>query len=163
MSELITSFHIELSSIISQVVTFIATFIVLYFLVIKPLKVLMSEREDKISKGLSDARHNEEMLSSTKREYDEVLARARAEAHTIFQDAKNEAEEEKKKMLVQAGVEVETMINNGKKRLEGDKARMVEEAKREIVSLVVRATEKLLESHKDETFTDKAVSKVKNL
>jgi F0F1-type ATP synthase membrane subunit b/b' len=49
-------------------------------------------------------------------------------------------------MLAEASHEVETMIANGKKRLEAEKAKMVEEAKQEIVSLVVRSTEKLLES-----------------
>ena len=123
----------------------------------------MGERSEKIEGGLRDARHNAELLDSTKKEYTEVIARARIEAHNIFQGAKNEAEDKKKSMLIEASVEVEKMIASGKNRLEADKAKMIEEAKREIVSLVVRATEKLLETHKDESFTDTSVSKIKNI
>jgi F-type H+-transporting ATPase subunit b len=161
MSEFITSFHIDLNVILSQVVTFIATFAVLYFLVIKPLKGVMNERGQKIAGGLRDAKHNAELLAKSTEEYKDIIAQARAEAHTLFQEGKCEADENRAEMVAKAQAEVEQMIAQGKKRLEAEKEKMVEEAKREIVSLVVKATEKLLESHTDEAYTDKAVSSIK--
>ena len=46
---------------------------------------------------------------------------------------------------MEAKKEVETLILNGKKNLESEKIKMVEEAKKEIATLVIRATEKVLE------------------
>jgi DNA polymerase len=53
-------------------------------------------------------------------------------------------------------------LRNGK-ILEAEKNKMIEEAKGEIVSLVVKATEKLLESHNDESFDKKALEQIKKI
>ncbi|MFA6355380.1 MAG: F0F1 ATP synthase subunit B [Candidatus Paceibacterota bacterium] len=163
MDSLITTFHIDWKIIIAQAINFGIVLSVLYFFALKPLKQLMSEREEKITKGVTDAKENAEMLLNTKKEYDQVLANARIEANTIFQEGKKEAEEKKKVMVENASLEVEQMIISGKKVLENEKIKMVEEAKSEIVSLVVRATEKLLESHKDESFDKKTLEQIKKM
>ena len=124
---------------------------------------MMKDRTATITGGLNDAKVNAELLLKTKKEYDDVLANARIEANTIFQEGKKEALDQKRVMVENAGKEVEQMIASGKKVLESEKAKMIEEAKNEIVSLVVLATEKLLESHKDETFDKKSLEKIKNI
>lgn len=163
MDSFIETFHIDWKIIIAQVINFAIVLFVLQFLALKPLKKLMKERTERIEGGLSDATKNAEILKNTKKEYDEVIVNARNEAHTIFQEGKQEALEKKKEMLVSAGKEVETMISNGKKVLEAEKIKMIEEAKNEIVSLVVKATEKLLETHKDESFEKKALEQIKKI
>lgn len=50
-----------------------------------------------------------------------------------------------------------------RKTLEAEKAKMVEEAKAEIVSLVVKATERLLEQTADSKIDDKLTKKLGNL
>ena len=77
--------------------------------------------------------------------------------------AKKEAESKKAEMMENAKNEVDNMILNGKKVLESEKAKIIEDAKKEIVSLVVLATEKLLESHPNDKFEDKSVNQLKNL
>ena len=123
----------------------------------------MKERTERIEGGLTDAAQNALILKNTKKEYDEVIAKARTEAHEIFQDGKREAEEKKKEMLESASKDVEHMIVNGKKVLEAEKTKMIEEAKNEIVSLVVKATEKLLESHTDSNFDKKSLEQIKKI
>ncbi|HAQ02788.1 TPA: ATP synthase F0 subunit B [Candidatus Nomurabacteria bacterium] len=163
MDSFIETFHIDWKIIIAQAINFVVVLFILQYLALKPLKKLMKERSERIEGGLNDAVKNAEILKSTKAEYDEVIAKARQEAHTIFQDGKKEAEEKKKEMLASASLEVENMIVNGKKVLESEKNKMIEEAKTEIVSLVVKATEKLLETHKDESFDKKALEEIKKI
>jgi F-type H+-transporting ATPase subunit b len=163
MESFISTFHIDWKIIIAQGINFAIVLALIYFFALKPLKKVMNERTDIISGGLNDAKTNAELLLNTKREYDAVLIKAREEAHTIFQDGKREAEEKKKEMMNNTHTEIEEMISSGKKVLESEKIKMIEEAKKEIVSLVVKATEKLLESHKDESFNNKAVEQIKNL
>jgi F0F1-type ATP synthase membrane subunit b/b' len=55
------------------------------------------------------------------------------------------------------------MIESGKKTLESEKIKMVEEAKGEIVSLVVKATEKLLESHDKGDYESKVIKQIKKM
>jgi F-type H+-transporting ATPase subunit b len=163
MDSFIETFHIDWKIIIAQSVNFVIVLFVLYFLLVKPLKKLMAERSETISGGLNDAKVNAELLLNTKKEYEEVLSRARAEAHTIFQEGKVEAENKKSEMIEKAKKEVETMIANGKKMLESEKVKILEEAKKEIVSLVVLSTEKLLESRPDEKGEEKAINQIKKI
>jgi len=163
MDSFIETFHIDWKIIAAQSVNFVIVLFVLYFLVIKPLKQLMKERSSTIEGGLHDAKANAELLANTKKEYDAIVAKARTEAHVIFQEGKQEAESKKAEMLENAKKEVETMILNGKKVLESEKAKIIDEAKKEIVSLVVLSTEKLLESHSNDKFDELAVSKIKKM
>lgn len=163
MDSFIGTFHIDWKIIIAQVINFAIVLFILQFLALKPLKKLMKERSERIEKGLSDASKNEEILKNTKKEYDEVINKARIEAHNIFQEGKREAEEKKKTIVEEANKEVEQMISNGKKILEAEKIKMVEEAKGEIVALVVKATEKLLETNEDKSFDKKAFEQIKKI
>ncbi len=163
MDSFIETFHIDWKIIIAQGVNFIIVLFVLNYLIVKPLKKLMKERSLTIIGGLNDAKLNKELLSNTQKEYDIVLNKAKMEAHTLYQEGKVEAENKKRKMIEDAKEEVDLMIQNGKKALEVEKIKIIDEAKQEIVSLVVRATEKLLETHKDENFDDKALEQIKKI
>jgi F-type H+-transporting ATPase subunit b len=161
MDSFITTFHIDWKIIIAQVINFAIVFGVFYAFALKPLKKLMQERSDRIAKGLDDAKCNAEVLMTTQDEYKKIVAKAREEAHVIFQDGKKEAEAKKQEMLDAAKADVENMIATGKKTLEAEKAKMVEEAKKEIVSIVVLATEKLLSDQVDKTFDEKQIKHIK--
>lgn len=161
MDSLITTFHIDWKIIIAQAINFIVVFLVLYFFALKPLSKLMKERETKIEGGLNDAKNNAKLLEQTKKEYSDVIAKARIEASEIFNTVKVEAENNRKDILAKAQIEVESMIESGKKTLESEKVKMVEEAKGEIVSLVVKATEKLLESHDKSDYESKVLKQIK--
>lgn len=163
MDSFIETFHIDWKIIIAQAINFVVILGVLYFLALKPLKKIMRDRSSKIEKGLNDATLNAELLDKTQREYDAILVKARAESNKIFQDGKKEADNKKSEMLELAKEDVNKMIENGKKTLEGEKIKMIEEAKKEVVSLVVKATEKLLESNTTESFNNKSIEKIKNL
>jgi F-type H+-transporting ATPase subunit b len=163
MDSFITTFHIDWKIILAQGINFSIVFSVLYFLALKPLKTLMKDRSEHIAKGLEDAKKNKDLLITSEKEHEEIVRTARAQANEIFTEAKKEAELKKTEMIGIAQKDVENMINNAKKILEIEKVKMVEEAKGEIVSLVVKATEKLLESHKDESYEKKVLSQINKI
>lgn len=163
MDSIINTFHIDFKIIISQIVNFGIVFAVLYFYAIKPLSKIMKERSEKIEKGVNDAKVNAEILDKTKAEYEVILAKARSEAHNIFQEGKKEAEAKKMVMLEQAKNEVTAMIENGKKTLETEKIKMVAEAKKEVVSVAIKMTEKLLNKKIDGTLDEKTINELSNL
>lgn len=163
MDSFITTFHIDWKILIAQAINFGIVFLLLYFFALKPIKKIMGERTTTIEGGISDAKANAEILKNTKKEYDSIVAKARLEAHAIFQEGKKEAEAKKAEMLALAQKDVEGMIASGKKTLESEKNKMVEEAKSEIVSLVVLATEKLLETNTDKSIDEAALNKIKKI
>ena len=149
MDSIISTFHIDWKIIIAQAINFAVVFVVLYLFALKPLGKLMAERTEKIAKGINDAKSNAVMLEKTKKEYEEILSRARAEANKVFQDGKKEAEAKKILMLEDAKNQVASIIQNGKKTLEVEKAKTVEEARKEIVNLAMLAAEKILSNKQD--------------
>jgi F-type H+-transporting ATPase subunit b len=163
MESIISTFHIDIKTIIAQILNFGIVFAVLYLYAIKPLNKLMKERGEKIEKGLNDAKSNAEILNKTKAEYEEVLSKARKEADKIFQEGKKEAEAKKVLMLEKAKGEVAVMIENGKKNLENEKVKMVEEAKQEITSLSVKIAEKILGTKIDGSFDQKTIKELNNI
>jgi len=163
MDSFIETFHIDWMTMIAQAINFVIVLFIVNLLAIKPLKKLMKERSGTIKKGLDDATKNEELLSKTHKEYNNIVAKAKAEAYQIFEEGKKDAESKKVEILENAQLEVDKMINNGKKSLESEKAKMIEEAKGEIVSLVVKATEKLLESSDSKNFDDKTLKEIKKM
>ena len=144
MESIISTFHIDWKIIIAQAINFGVVFVVLYIFALKPLSKLMAERSEKIAKGYDDAKTNATLLEKTQAEYDAALAKAKAQANTIFQEGKKEAEAKRVAMLEDAKKEVSMVIENGKKTLEAEKVKMVGEAKKEIVELAMQATQKLL-------------------
>jgi F-type H+-transporting ATPase subunit b len=163
MDSFITTFHIDWKIIIAQAINFIIVLIILYFLVLKPLRKLMAERSDTIAGGLTNAKANAELLQKTTAEYEAVLAKARTEAHEIFQEGKKEAEIKRAEMMENAKADVDALIASGKKSLEAEKGKMMEDAKREIVSIVVAATEKLITDITDESIDTKITKRISKI
>ena len=149
MQDFINTFHIDWKLMIAQIINFGLVFAVFYFLAAKPLSKLVKDRTKEIETGLFDAKENAILSQKIKKEYEEVLAKARIEANKIFQDGRKEAEAKKISMLEEAKNEVDVMVKNGKKTLETEKLKMVEEVKKEIGTLATLAAEKILSSKKD--------------
>lgn len=145
MDSLISTFHIDLKLIIAQMINFAIVFVVLYWFALKPLGKLMKERSGEISKGLSDAKTNAETLANTQKEYAEALAQARREGAEIIAVAKKDAEAEKAKIMVSAKTEADAQIASGKALLEAEKTKMLEGARNELATMIIKATEKVLE------------------
>ena len=145
MDSLISTFHIDWKIIIAQAINFAIVFFVLYKYALKPLGTLMEERTKTIEKGLTDAKANADTLVNTKAEYDTALSKARQEGAGIVAAAKKDAEAEKARILADAKKSADQTIAAGKVELANEKQKMLDEAKRDLASLVMNATEKVLE------------------
>lgn len=163
MDSIINTFHIDWKIMIAQGFNFGVVFVVLYWFALKPLSKIMKERTEKIEKGIKDAKENAEVLTNTQKEYQNAIAKAKNEAHQIFQDGKKEAEAKKKQMLEEAQNEVSLMVANGKKNLEAEKEKMLAETKNEIATLAIKMTEKLMAGKVDAGFDEKTVKEISNI
>jgi F-type H+-transporting ATPase subunit b len=163
MDSIINTFHIDWKIMIAQVLNFGVVFVVLYLFALKPLVRIMKERTEKIEKGIKDAKENSEVLNNTKIEYENVINKAKNEAHLMFQEGKKEAENKKNQIIEEAKKEVSSIIENGKKTLENEKIKMMSETKGEIVSLAIKITEKIIGAKMDGTYDEKTINELNNL
>lgn len=163
MESIISTFHIDWKIIIAQAFNFGAVFVVLYIFAIKPLNKIMNERKNKIEKGLADAKENAAILSQTETKHEEILSKARLEAHEIFQSVKNEADMKRAEIIEEAKREASLIVENGKQILENEKRKLITEEHEEIVSLVMSGIEKLLNQKIDNISTEKMIKELKDL
>ena len=146
MDSLITTFHIDWKIIIAQLINFVIVFAVLYYFALKPLAKLMDERSRTIEGGLQNADKQKELLAAQQAEYDATLSRARTEAANLMKEVKKDAEKKRAELLAAAQEESKGVLAAGKKQLLAEKEKMLDEAKKELVSLVVKATERVVSS-----------------
>lgn len=163
MESIISTFHIDWKIIIAQAINFGVVFAILYVFALKPLSKLMTERSERIAKGVQDAKENATLVEKTRAGYELALEKARAEADKIFEAGKKEAEQKRHDMLLAAQQEVTTTIENGRKTLEAEKAKILQEAKIEIAALALKATEKLLGKNVDNSFDAKTAEELSEL
>lgn len=163
MDSFIETFHIDWKLMLAQAINFGLVFFAFYYLANKPLSKLIKDRKSEIQTGLEDGKKNAELLKQTEASYQEALAKARAEADSMYKQAKKEATANKIKMIEDAKEEVAQMIESGKKTLEAEKVKMVNEAKKEIVTLVIKSTEKVLGAKVDASYSDRVTKELSNI
>lgn len=159
MDSIISTFHIDWKIIVAQVINFAVVFLVLYYFAFKPLRKMMDERNSEITKGLSDAKMNAEMLVSTQTDYEAKLAEARKQANKLVSDMKKEVTKEREDLLTKANEDAKTVLARGKEDLEAEKAKMIEQAKNELADLVLNATKKVLGNAVTESIDKKLIEK----
>ena len=144
MQSIISTFHIDWKIIIAQAVNFAVVFVVLYIFALKPLNKLMSERSDKIKKGMNDAKANAALLEETKKLSDEILLKSKTESNKIYQEGKKELEKLRAENLDKIKNDEAEWQKKRIKQMEIDKKTIVESVKEDIVSLAMLAAEKMI-------------------
>ncbi len=144
MNELISTFHIDWKLIIAQLVNFAIVLLVLKKFAYGPMMKLMTERGNKIEKGIKDAEHAGIKLAEIVEKEKAVLIDARKQAQEIVSDAEAVAVKNKEEIITEAKVQAEKILADGTKKIELQKQQMFVEIKDEISDLVVAATGKLM-------------------
>ena len=158
MESLISTFHIDVSLFVAQLINFAIVFSILYFFAFKPLVKVMVERSNKIDKSLKDAEEIEKRLSLTAKEREDVIAAAKKEANIIIEEANKRGEEKRNELVAKAKEEIGQVINNEKEKLVREKAETLKEIKKEVADLVLLTVEKIL-SEKMTSDKDKEIIK----
>lgn len=136
MEELIHKLGIDPKILIAQVVNFLILFGVLWKVLYKPVQTLMSERSERIRKGLENAetiaqqkkeweRERAELLSNAQRETQDMLKRSEERAKVYEQEMKTRTQEEVKKFVDQSKVAMKREHEHAMHELEGHMVEMV--------------------------------------
>jgi F-type H+-transporting ATPase subunit b len=159
--EILELFGIDWKLLIAQLFNFLIVVGVLWFFALKPLTKTMQERNDEISKGLSDAKSAEERLEQVEFEVKDQLIKTKGEAAGILEESKKQSEKNKQDNLVKTKEEVAKLIEKAKEQIASEKDSMVTEVKGEVSEMVVVALEKILSQgiskDIDKKYIDKAL------
>jgi len=160
MDSLISTFHLDISLFIAQLVNFAIVFAVLYLFAFKPLVKIMTERSQKIDQSLKNADEVEKRLVSTAQEREEVIMTAKKQANLIIEEADKNGEKKRQELLVQAKEEIGQVINKERAKLVQEKADTLKEIKKEIAELVILTIEKLLDEKMTKAEDEKLIKKI---
>lgn len=134
----------------------------LYFILYKPLLKMMGEREQKIKDGVENADKAQKMLNEATSTQSEMIKKANMEGQQIMEKARKSGEELKSGILLEAHNQADHIIKAGHQSVEMEKSKTLQELKGKAVSIVVKATEKILkeklDSQKDAKFIDESLN-----
>ncbi len=144
MEELINTFHIDWKLIIAQLVNFVIVLFVLKRYAYGPVLKMMTERSEKIEKGIADAEHAHKKLAEVAGKEKEVLIEARQQASAIIAQAEAVAIKNKEAILGESKQQAEQLLADAAKKMEADRVQMMQDVKAQVAELVVAATGKVL-------------------
>ena len=164
---LLGSLGIDGSLFIFQLVNFAIVAVVLWFMILKPLTKKMTERQEKIEKGLKDAEKFKKNLEESEKKYDEKINEARKEASKVMEEADKKAEKSRQETLNKANHEADEMIAKAKSEIEATKEDSLKQIRTEAANMVAMGVEKVLNKEMDdkeqERLTKEAASEIDNL
>lgn len=160
MESLISTFHLDAKLLIAQMVNFAIVFLILYFLVFRPLFKVTGDRSQTIEKSLQEAKEIEARLEKTKSEQKEMIKQAKMDAALVLEEANRQAEERKLGLVAKAKEEIGDLINREKAKIQADKSEALREIRSEVAEMIKLSWEKILQEKMDKSGDEKILNKV---
>ena len=110
-----------------------------------PVLSLLKQREEFIHKSLSDAKRDRDAAEARLKDYAAKLQSAQAEAVSIIEDARRDAERLREELRQRARTEADNILKNAERQIEQQTTRAVQQIRREAVDLSVTIASKLLQ------------------
>jgi F-type H+-transporting ATPase subunit b len=137
-------FEIDLPLLSAQLVTFLIGTFLLWKIAWKPLVEMLRQRQEMISKNITDAQGLKTEAEQLKNEYAAHMGELEKKAAGLLQQSKENGELQKKEILQVARSEARGMIETAKKQMEEERENLKKELKRDMVPLAVSMAEKIL-------------------
>lgn len=144
MQEILTAFGIDWRLIVIQIFNFSILVGILWYFLYTPVLKLLSEREAKIKKGITDAEEAEKALLRADNEKTTILKEAHVEAGQIHARATLTAEEKTSSLIKEAEMKIARDIESAKGLAEELKTQALKESEAEVAKLSFLAAEKIL-------------------
>ena len=149
MQEFINTFHIDWKLMIAQLINFGIVFGAFYLLAAKPLRKLMQDRGDLISKGVDDAKKATLLVQKAGQEYEENTIKLRKMSIDTQKELKKELDKLRAENIERIKMDEEEYQKKRIAQMQLDKKELVESASKEVISIAMLAAEKILKSKKD--------------
>lgn len=126
------------------VVNLIIFFLIMRFLLLKPIKKVITQRQELIDKQFKDAENTMDSANETLEKYEAKLANAEDEAKEIIDDARSKAKVEYNKIIDKASDDVEKMKVDAQKRIDQETEASRLAVKEEIAKLALETAQKVV-------------------
>jgi F-type H+-transporting ATPase subunit b len=136
-------FGIYWPNLIAQVVLFVLVYLILRRYAFKPIVDMFEERRRRIEEGQLNAEKIKQQLAMAQQRYEEILAKASAEAQRLLDEVRVSSERLAEQKRQEAIAEAERINQKAQESIQLERERVMAEVKQELGRLVVEATEKV--------------------
>jgi len=164
VEKIASGFHIELKTLLAQIVSFLLIFAALYFGAWKKVLNVLDERRTKIADGLQYAEEMKTKLAEAERQQSETLKAAAVEAKEITAQAQKTAKEIVEKTQAEAQRKAEEMVAQTRENLSLERKQMLAEVKEHASKMIAITAARVLSKELDDgeraKFTDRALKEL---
>ena len=136
--------NINFWDIAIMVINLLVLYALMRKFLVKPVRAVMEEREQRIESQLTDASQKQEQAQNLKMEYEKKLELAGAEASAIIQKAREIASQEQEQIIQETKDETQRIFEQSKKEIELEQEKATREAKKHISELALTAARKII-------------------
>ncbi len=147
---LLSSFGVNGPLFFFQLVNFAIVFIILWFLILKPLARKLAERQKIVEKTLDDSKKMEETLKKSEEDYQARLRETKVEANYILENARKESEVAGNLMKEKVKSEITGLVEHARNMVKEEKEQTIRELRLETTNLLALALEKMTGEKIDE-------------
>lgn len=130
--------------IIGTIVNLIATFLLLRWLLLKPVSEFLEKRRQMVHNDLDKAKEDREKAQQLLEEHQKMLAEGRGEAASIVEAAVRQAGQRREELLVKAEKEAAAVLERAKIEIAREQAKAIEQLRTEVTALSIAVAEKML-------------------
>lgn len=142
--EIFHVFGIHWKLLLAQAINFSIALYVLHRFVYKPIFAILTERQQKIAKGLEDASIATKEKERIEGEKEHILREAREEGGKLVDALRKQGVEEERRIVREAGEKSATILKDAQERAKEEHAYMLRESEKEIARMAVLGAEKIL-------------------
>ncbi len=124
-------------------------FIFLSYILFNPIRKVLTDRQERITKEREEAEKNKEDALQLKAEYEEHLKQADKESEVILSEARKKALKNEEKIVEEAREEASRIIENAKREAELEKSKAADEVKKQIIEVSALLAQKYVSSSID--------------
>lgn len=150
--------NIDWQQILLHMFNFTLLFFALYFLLYKPVKKFMDDRDAQY-----DARENEtksalDEANRLKKEYADKISDAKSEAQKIIDESKADAVKQAQSLIGAAQKEADKILDTSRARAQAEREELLKSAKKEIAKTAEMMAEKIVNESAYDSFIKSAES-----
>lgn len=159
---------IDLKLLIAQIVNFGIIFFLLKKFLYKPILKAISDREEKIKKGLEDLERTKQEKDNLSKILVEERKKAETEVREIIRGAEQKAEEERKRILAEAKKEGAAIVEEQEEQFAKKAKELGKGMEKRVAELAISVAERLLgeileKPTKQHLTINKAISELKKV
>lgn len=156
----LTPLGLNLSGLITQIISFVILFAILYKLLYQPVINMLDQRSAKIKDNLDAAEKAKQDIANSEQSIQDSLDAAKDERHQMIVDAKEAAAKFREEEMNKAKTDIEAEWLKARSEIQREKDAAIDEVRKNFAGLVITAAEKVIDSSLDDKSHDEVIQKV---